>query len=142
MSSGNLGANFSSGHTEKLNEEAVTCSSNTATARVGSCRSIPGTKMYPMAVYPSLLLQSRLNSCPPPTPDELALYPQAAVSSSVLTESKRYQTNACSIALNPTQRFAQYVRYQPPILPPLVKANMAGISMPSVRQCNLYNAIQ
>lgn len=143
-----LGANFSSGHTDELNQEAILCGikAHIAPPVPVCCTDTPSgyaQAQGPTAAYSSTYMLSKLHSCPPPTPEELALYPKVAVPSSVLTESRRSQTFACAVAADPSQRFAQYRRYQPasPCQPLPQSANMAGISLPSTRQCNLYNGV-
>ena len=92
-----------------------------------------------VAVYPSMLLASKV--CPTPTPAEVALYPKVAVPCSVRTSA--LQNSACPGLPDPTQRFSQYDRYQPavPCQPLPQSANMAGISKPSVKNCNLYSGV-
>lgn len=142
-----LGANFSSGHTSQVNRDTIRCSLTgiLANAIPDTCSvdtDISGqirSQIYPMAIYPSMLLAS--HQCPPPTPEQFALYPKVATPCSVRTELLRTPNPACY--QDSTQRFSQYVRYQPPLpcLPLAPTANMAGISKPSTRQCNLYTGI-
>ena len=145
-----LGANFSSDYTNKQKEETLRCYLRNTLSQVQGpiCCSVDPSgshvvsQIYPVAITPSILLQTRLDSIPLLTPEEFALYPKVAVASSVRTESKRTQTVACAAAIDPSKRFAHYARYEPPLpcqpLPPT--ANMAGISLPSKRECNLYTA--
>jgi len=157
-----LGANFSSGHTNYVNQEAskpCACA-NASVGPVASLRPVaslqpvvplrPGasacctsgkTQVSPAAVYSSIHTISQLLSCPAPTPEQLASYPKVAVPSSVRTEAVRDRSYACAIEADPSQRFSKYRRYQPatPCLPLPQTAAMAGISKPSVRACNLYS---
>jgi hypothetical protein len=65
------------------------------------------------------------------------LYPKVAQPSSARTEF--LQKRACAGVQYANRRFSQYIRFSPPVpcqaLPP--EANMAGISKPSTRGCNL-----
>lgn len=133
-----LGANFSSGYTSNLNKKTIDCGITNGTTpvyRQDCCikNSVPGSKQH-VAVYPSMLLLSK--TCDPPTPAEFALYPKVAVPCSVKTAALK--DSVCNT--NPADRFSQYRRYQPPTpcLPLPQSANMAGISKPSTRKCNLY----
>jgi hypothetical protein len=128
-----LGGNFSSGYTQSLIHKDVQCS---APPRViescGKCSKIDlsgSTLTPPVAVYPSMLLLSR--PCPPPTPEDFALYPKVAIPSSVRTQNL---VNKASC--NPSQRFAQFNRWQVPVPCPPLPPSMAGISQPSSRLCN------
>lgn len=129
-----LGGNFSSGYTNQLND-MTTCNGVSKTISISSCCSnnISGTRLT--AVYPSMLLSSKMKSCPPPTPAEFALYPKVAVQSSVRTQALSVSTS-CDLI----NRFAKFQRYQIPVpCQPLPQsANMAGISLPSTRECNIY----
>lgn len=131
-----LGANLSSGYTDKLRDATVQCSISGLLSNTVSSAFLadPGnrSKIYPMAAYPSMM---RLQP-PQITRAHYALYPKAAVPSSVLTESLVNRSVAT--------RFSQYIRYQPPLpcLPLPQSANMAGISLPSSRPCNLYSGVQ
>jgi hypothetical protein len=131
-----LGGNLSSGQTSKIIENSIDCSipKAQALARTDNCCSNIVQKQ-PVARYPSMVISTK--SCPPPTPAEFAKYPKVAVPSSVRTRSLTNGSNCPP--LNPVARFAQYQRYQVPVpCPPLpASANMAGISLPSSRECNL-----
>lgn len=131
-----LGGNFSSGQTNIIIENSIECSiaKKQALAHTDKCCSTPIEKA-PSARYPSMVLSTKI--CPPPTPAEFAKYPKVAVASSVRTESLA-NGGRCP-PINPVTRFAQYQRYQVPVpCPPLpASANMAGISLPSSRACNL-----
>ncbi len=128
--------NFSSGHTAALEARVIECGIPVqAQAITGNvCCNLPTPPGLPVQ-RPSQLLASR--SCPPPTPEEFALYPKVAVPESVRTQAK-FDNSICVARLPaPEQRFAQYNRYNPPVpcqaLPQ--EANMAGISKPSTRNC-------
>lgn len=131
-----LGGNLSSGYTDKLNEDIVRCAREALAKEAKSdkyCNTIvPGPQ--PVAVYPSVLLASKV--CPPPTPAEFAKYPKVAIPSSVRTQF--LVDKSCSVSADLKQRFSQYTRYSPPVpCQPLPQsANMAGISQPSTRACN------
>ena len=143
-----LGANFSSGHTSHVNQEAIdscACLQPEVTLQpvASSCCTSGQTQISPAAVYSSMHTISKLLSCPAPTPEQFASYPKVAVPSSVRSEAVRDRSYACAIETDPSQRFSQYRRYQPatPCLPLAQTAAMAGISKPSVRRCNLYTGI-
>lgn len=133
-------ANTSSGHSDTINRNTLEAFvQNTSISR--STNTIPGSCCLgpevrgPLTVQlPSLLLKSK--TCPPPTPAQFALYPKVAVPSSVLTQA-RATGASCPKVLAPDKRFAHYQRYQAPIpcqaLPQ--SANMAGISLPSSKNC-------
>ena len=89
---------------------------------------------------PSLLLLSRV--CPLPSASEFSSYPKVAVPCSVRTEALTIPNANCARIPDPIQRFMKYQRYQPPIpCQPLPQsANMAGISQPSTRECNVYRS--
>ena len=130
-----LGGNLSSGNTDKLTERVLRAGLMKASYsdKCVNC-SVPGKS--PVAVYPSMLLQSKLNSCPPITPAQFALYPKVAVPSSIRTQT--LISPVCQI--DPISRFSQYERYRIPVpCQPLPQsANMAGISLPSKLECNIY----
>lgn len=127
-----LGGNLSSGYTNKLTDAAIRCGPFPRPTN-DSCETqcIVSGQKQPIAAYPSMVLLS--NTCQQPTPAEFALYPKVSTPSSVRTESL-----ANSICKSVNDRFSQYNRYQPAVpcqaLPQ--KANMAGISQPSSKQCN------
>ena len=122
-----LGANLSSGYTDTVRDATVRCSSSVPNVSNTCPSELSGnsSKIYPVAAYSSMRLQSK---CPRP----LTQAAKVTVPSSVRTESL-----AKSIENAP--RFSQYVRYQPPVpcLPLPQSANMAGKSLPSSRACNL-----
>jgi len=132
-----LGGDFSSNRTDKLTDQANQCGipKLQGMAYSNTCCSSPGYQ--PTARYPSMVIQNY--KCPPPTPAEFALFPKVAVPSSVRTRALVDGKN-CSSLPDPNQRFAKYNRYTPPIpCPPLIQiAASAGISKPSVRECNIY----
>lgn len=129
-----LGGNLSSGQTSIIIDKSIQCSVAKAQqiAHTDTCCSSSNS---PSARYPSMVLSTK--ACPPPTPAEFAKYPKVAVPSSVRTESLA-NGGRCP-PINPVTRFQQYQRYQVPVpCPPLpASANMAGISLPSSRACNL-----
>ena len=131
-----LGGNLSSGQTSKVIDNSIQCGipKVQASAHTDKCCS-PSIQKQPVARYPSMVLSTK--TCPPPTPAEFAKFPKVAVPSSVRTRS--LATGSSCPPLNPVTRFAQYQRYQVPVpCPPLpASANMAGISLPSSRACNL-----
>jgi hypothetical protein len=133
-----LGGNFSSGYTQNLINNSITCSipKSQALAHTDKCCDTENTIVSQSASYPSMVILSKV--CPPPTPAEFAKFPKVAVPSSVRTASLVNRNN-CPKDLNPISRFAHYDRYQVPVpCPPLpASANMAGKPLPSSRQCNL-----
>lgn len=122
-----LGANFSSGYTEQLQEKKTACTAPVvALESCGSCKKdLSGQQ--PIARYPSMVLLGKV--CPPPTPQEFASYPKLAVASSVRTQAMIDKVNDNS------QRFSQYRRYIPPVPCPPLPPSMAGISQPSSKRC-------
>lgn len=131
-----LGGNLSSGNTSKIIDSSVQCSVVKAQqiAYTDSCCSTTVQKQ-PVARYPSMVILGK--TCTPPTPAEFAKYPKVAIASSVRTRS--LASGSSCPPVNPVTRFAHYQRYQVPVpCPPLpASANMAGISLPSSRECNL-----
>jgi hypothetical protein len=131
-----LGANFSSGYTNALNNSIVACASpvllDTSPCTNTKCTRVPGPQ--PVAVYPSMRLLS--SACPPPSQDDFAKFPKVAVPSSVYTG--RLSSSVCATLPSASQRFAKYLRYTPPgpCPPPPPTANSAGISKPSRIYCN------
>lgn len=129
-----LGGNLSSGQTSKIIDNSIQYSvpKAQALAYANNCCSTTVQKP-PTARYPSMVLLG--TTCSPPTPAEFAKYPKVAVPSSVRTEALA----RCSSVPDPQTRFSQFRRYQVPVpCPPLpASANMAGISLPSSRACNL-----
>lgn len=132
-----LGGNLSSGYTSQLKDQVVYCgiTKSASIAYSESCCNNSGIISAP-ASQPSMVILA--NTCQPPTPAEFALYPKVAVPSSVRTQSLANQV--CATLPDPIQRFAQYQRYQVPVpCPPLNQsANMAGKSLPSSLECNIY----
>jgi len=133
-----LGANFSSGYTNSLNDNTIQAAipKLQSIAYSDPCCSSNPVKT-PAARYPSMVLLSK--SCPSPTPAQFALYPKVAVPSSVRTQAIG-SGSLCPTAFNPISRFAHFQRYQVPVpcapLTPL--ASMAGISKPTTLECNIY----
>ena len=136
-----LGGNLSSGYTNYLNDRAIKngITKSVSIAYSNSCCTNSGNGISgknTTASQSSMVILS--NSCPPPTPAEFALYPKVAVPCSVRTQ--KLVNQECATLPDPTQRFAQYQRYQVPVpCPPLGQAaNMAGKSLPSSLECNIY----
>jgi len=143
-----LGGNLSSGNTDKIQDQAIQAGIPKKTALAHSDKCCSGSiaiKMpidpltrnpmaQPMAVYPSMLLNQQMNSCPPPTPADFAKFPKVAVPSSVRTQA--ILDSQCLSS----DRFARYERYRVPVpcLPLPASANMAGKSQPTSIQCNIY----
>ena len=127
----NLGANFSSWYTTKVNRAVIKAS-------VTKDINMPCQYKCPTNISGS----TQTTTCQSQnlTPAEYAKFPKVAIPSSVLTESRRV-TSVCANGTIPDQRFSHYRRYEPPTpcLPLPQTANMAGISKPSTRQCNLYS---
>jgi hypothetical protein len=125
-----LGANFSSGLTNKLTDDAIKAGipKSQSIAYSNKCCDLP--MQQTRTNYPSMVISK---PCPRPTPAEFALYPKVAVPSSIRTQAIM---DGCR---NQTSRFSQYERYRIPVpcLPLPASANMAGISLPSSRECNL-----
>lgn len=128
-----LGANLSSGYTDILTDKTIRGGPiSKVIDACEKCNSGIGLNVQPVASYSSMILLKQ--TCATRlTPAEFALYPKASVPSSVRTQS--LSAPACS---NIDDRFSKYIRYQPaaPCLPLSPTANMAGISLPSTRQCN------
>ena len=97
------GANMSSGYTSKLNDNVIYCGIPKSVSDKCCIPSNPPGIPIPVAVYPSMLLASRV--CPEPTPAQFALYPKVAVPCSVRTNA--LQVSACATLPHPTQRGAQ-----------------------------------
>lgn len=128
-----LGANFSSGYTQSIIDNGIMCRTHPKVIEsCGQCSKSDASGSTPtsVAVYPSMLLLSR--ACPPPTASEFASYPKVAPPSSVRTQVLMNKASC-----NPSQRFAQFNRWQPPVPCPPLPPSMAGISQPSTRACNL-----
>ena len=130
-----FGGNLSSGYTSNLIEKAERSAVPKKRLDMDLCKprvsgSLPNTR------YPSMVMFN--NECKPPTPAQFALYPKVAVPSSVRTEN--LSSRVCSRLPDPVNRFSHYTRYEPPIpCPPLpASAAMAGISKPSVMNCNTF----
>lgn len=127
------GGNMSSGHTDKLRERVIRSQGIKFSSDICLNRISGNT---PIAVYPSMLLDSKIKSCPPIPPAQFALYPKIAIPSSLRTQSLVSPINQ----MDPISRFSQYERYKIPVpCQPLPQSsNMAGISLPSNLQCNIY----
>jgi hypothetical protein len=124
--------NISSGYTDTINQIALRCKYLEFTGEAKCCLKTPPG---PLTVQvPSMILLSK--KCPPPSAADFALYPKVAQQSSVRTQALSSPT--CNILPNPMSRFSRYTRYTPPVpcqaLPQI--ANMAGISLPSTRECS------
>jgi hypothetical protein len=135
-----LGGNMSSGHISIVNDQTIYCTKEAlaAAAQTDGCCKTSGSGAaikQPVARLPSMVLASK--KCPNPSPADFALYPKVAQPSSARTEF--LQKRACAGVQYANRRFSQYIRFSPPVpcqaLPP--EANMAGISKPSTRGCNL-----
>ena len=121
-----LGANFSSGYTQDLQDKGILKSSVSLETCVPCKTYVSGPQ--PAAQYSSMALLGK--TCPSPSPSDLALFPKVAIQSSMLTQGllKRKTTD-------PLQRFAQYTRYTPPVPCQPLPPTMAGISEPSKKRC-------
>lgn len=121
-----LGANFSSGYTQDLQDKGVlrsTISFETCTP----CKTyLSGPQ--PSAQYSSMALLGKV--CESPSPSDVALLPKVAAQSSMRT-----QTLVGRKTTDPLQRFAQYKRYIPPVPCPPLPPSMAGMSQPSSKRC-------
>jgi len=127
-------ADMSSGYADKINLIALQCGFSKGSISNGCCSKTPPG---PLTVQlPSMLLLSK--TCPPPTAAQFALYPKVAVPCSVRTEALATPNANCKALPLPVNRFAKYRRYQPavPCQPLPQSANTAGISLPSIRECN------
>ena len=134
----NYMTNMASGNSDKINADAIRCSlpAVTKTAASDKCcvNNVPrGTSNVQLS---SLYSESKV--CPPPTPEQFALYPKVAVPSSLRTSQKLSNYQNCTTT-TADQRFAKFTRWQVPApcqpLPQI--AQSAGISKPSTRACNL-----
>ena len=130
--------NMASGNSDKINADAIRCSlpAVTKTASSDKCcvNNVPrGTSNVQLSS-----LYSESKTCPPPTPEQFALYPKVAVPSSLRTSQKLSNYQNCTTT-TADQRFAKFTRWQVPApcqpLPQI--AQSAGISKPSTRACNL-----
>jgi hypothetical protein len=126
-----LGANFSSGYTDTLRQKQVRSgpSGKVYSDTCGNTQCLSGSigsNGESRAAYQSMYLLSK--TCPQNTPVRVT-----TTSSSVRTESLSNPT--CT---KTNGRFSQYNRYDPPDPCPALpqSMNMAGISLPSTRQCN------
>lgn len=134
----NYMTNMASGNSDKINVDAIRCSlpAVTKTATSDKC-CVNSTPPGPLTVQLSSLY-SESKTCPPPTPEQFALYPKVAVPSSLRTSQKLSNYQNCTTT-TADQRFAKFTRWQPPApcqpLPQI--AQSAGISKPSTRACNL-----
>ena len=131
-----LGGNLSSGYTNQLTDKAI-YSGITKSASIAysdKCCNNPGAS-YTTASQPSMVILA--NECIGVTPAEFALFPKVAIPCSVRLQQL---TSSCPPSIDPERRFAKYQRYRvPPVCPPLhPSANMAGKSLPSSLECNIY----
>jgi len=98
------------------------------------CKTPPGPLNTQL---PSLYILSKV--CPTPSVEDFAKFPKVAVPCSVRTEALLVANSKCATIPDPVNRFSKYQRFQAPTpcqaLPQ--SANMAGISQPSSRKCNL-----
>lgn len=122
-----LGANFSSGYTESLQEKQNVCAVHPVIIQTClPCKTeSPGPQ--PNTQTCSMALLGKI--CPPPTPEQFALYPKVAIPSSIRTQG------IIDKVLDSSQRFSQYRRYIPPVPCPPLPPTMAGISQPSSKRC-------
>ena len=131
-----LGGNLSSGYTNQQTEKTIYSgiTKSVSIAYSNKCCNNPGAT-YATASQPSMVILG--NPCPDLTPAEFALYPKVAIPSSVRLQQL---TSSCLPSTEPEKRFSKYQRYQvPPVCPPLQpSANMAGKSLPSSLECNIY----
>jgi len=133
-----LGGNLSSGYTSQLTDKAIYSgiTKSVSIAYSDPCCNSGNYANGPVATRSSLHLQSK--KCPEPTPADFALYPKIAIPSSVRTQD--IAKRVCASLPDPGSRFAHYQRFQVPVpCPPLApSANMAGKSLPSSLECNIY----
>ena len=127
-------ADMSSGYADRINLMASRCRISKGAVSTGCCSKTPPG---PLTVQlPSMLLLSKV--CPPPTAAQFALYPKVAGPCSVKTQLLATPNSTCASLPLPSQRFSKYNRYEPAVpcqaLPQ--SANTAGISLPSIRECN------
>jgi len=131
-----LGGNLSSGYTSQLIDKVIYngITKSVSIAYSNPCCTNPGAT-YATASQPSMVILA--NNCVGVTPAEFALFPKVAIPSSVRLQQL---TSSCLPSTEPEKRFAKYQRYQvPPVCPPLQQsANMAGKSLPSSLECNIY----
>lgn len=128
-------ADISSGYADRVNLIALQCGFSKGPIPNGCCSKTPPG---PLTVQlPSMLLLSK--TCPPPTAAQFALYPKVAVPCSVKTQALATPNANCASLPLPSKRFSKYNRYQPAVpcqaLPQ--SANTTGISLPSIRGCNI-----
>ena len=116
-----LGANFSSGYTNQRIADTLRCSDKPV-----SNQACPSVMRNPSGQ----ILASK--KCAAVTPAEFAKYPKVAVASSIRTQKV---IDTCTKTPIDSQRFSQYVRYQPPIPCPVTRQ---PTSLPSVNQCSIY----
>jgi hypothetical protein len=136
-----LGGNISSGYTRQLTDNTIYSgiTKSVSIAYSNPCCNNPGNDISgnrtSVASQPSMVILG--NPCALPTPAEFALFPKVAIPCSVRLQQL---TSSCVPSTEPTKRFAKYQRYQVPVpCPPLQpSANMAGKSLPSSLQCNIY----
>lgn len=133
-------ANIASGNSDKINADSIRCSLPAVTKAATSDKCcVNNVPRGPLTVQlSSLYAESKSKACPPPTPEQFALYPKVAVPSSLRTLEKLSNYENCTTT-TADQRFAKFRRWQPPPpCPPLPQtAQSAGISKPSTRACNL-----
>ena len=133
-----LGGNLSSGYTSRLIDNVIYngVTNSVSIAYSDPCCNSGNNVKGPVASRSSMYLISK--TCPSPTPADFALYPKVAIPSSVRTQAIANQL--CAALPSPEKRFAKYERYQVPVpCPPLDQsANMAGKSLPSSLECNIY----
>jgi hypothetical protein len=130
-----LGGNLSSGYTNQLTDKAIYSGITKSVSIAYSNPCCNNSGKDATASQPSMVILS--NPCPSLTPAEFALYPKVAIPCSVRLQQR---TSSCFLPTDPDKRFAKYQRYQVPVpCPPLNQsANMAGKSLPSSLECNIY----
>jgi hypothetical protein len=132
-----LGGNLSSGYTNNLIDKTLECgiTKSVSIAYSNHCCNSGSDINKVVASQPSMVIIG--NPCREVTPAEFALYPKVAIPSSVRLQQV---TSSCPPSINPENRFAKYQRYQVPVpcLPLSQSANMAGKSLPSSNECNIY----
>jgi len=129
-----LGGNLSSGYTNQLQRQTVYngITKTVSIAYSDSCCNNPGGMT---ASQPSMVILA--NPCPEVTPADFALYPKVAIPCSVRLQQL---TSSCLPSIDPQIRFSKYQRYKVPVpcIPLNPSANMAGKSLPSSLECNIY----
>lgn len=121
-----LGANFSSGYTQDLQDKGVLRSTVSFESYTPCKTYLSGSQ--PAAQYSSMALLGK--TCESPIPSDVALFPKVPIQSSMRTQELLMRKTT-----DPLQRFAHYKRYTPPVPCPPLPPTMAGISQPSSKRC-------